>query len=184
MPARYAIAQVTPYPWEDAHEVNAYVGALARELTERGHRVLIVAPSRSPELVRDSRRRIRNHELFDPSGAPSVLAVGELLPTMGPRRAVPSLPVDIARTIEELLSTDELDVVHVHEPFAPSASSAALRHSRALNVATFHMPAERACRRKSRGASWTRSSGAWMPAWRRSSRRRSCCSARFPPATR
>ena len=30
----------------------------------------------------------------------------------------------------------ELDFVHVHEPFAPSAASAALRHSHALNVGT------------------------------------------------
>ena len=140
-----AIAQVTPYPWEDAHEVNTHVGALAAELARRGHRVLILAPSHSPELVRESRRRIRSGDLFGNSSppTPTVLAVGELLPTLSPRRAIPSLPVDIARTIEELLDTAELDIVHVHEPWAPSASSAALRHSRALNVATFHMPAER-----------------------------------------
>jgi len=36
-----------------------------------------------------------------------------------------------------------LDVVHVHDPFAPSVASAALRHSHALNVATFHAPQER-----------------------------------------
>jgi predicted metal-dependent phosphoesterase TrpH len=35
------------------------------------------------------------------------------------------------------------DIVHVHEPFAPSISSAALRHSYSLNVATFHAPQER-----------------------------------------
>ena len=35
------------------------------------------------------------------------------------------------------------DVVHVHEPFAPRVSSAALRHSSSLNVATFHAPQER-----------------------------------------
>src|SRR5262249_7810122 len=35
------------------------------------------------------------------------------------------------------------DIVHVHEPFAPSVSSAALRHSYSLNVATFHAPQER-----------------------------------------
>ena len=49
----------------------------------------------------------------------------------------------MARTIEELLSTVPLDFVHVHEPFAPSASNAALRHSRALNVGSFHAPSER-----------------------------------------
>ena len=31
----------------------------------------------------------------------------------------------------------------MHEPFAPSTASVALRHSRALNVGTFHAPAER-----------------------------------------
>jgi glycosyltransferase involved in cell wall biosynthesis len=139
----YAIAQVTPYPWEDAHEVNTYVRALSQELTARGHRVLILAPSRSPDLVRESRRRIRAGEPFDGAEGPTVLAVGELLPTLAPRRAVPSLPVDIARTIEELLTETPLDIVHVHEPYAPSASSVALRHSRALNVGTFHLPTER-----------------------------------------
>jgi len=41
------------------------------------------------------------------------------------------------------LADEPPDIVHVHEPFAPSASSAALRHSHSLNVATFHRPQER-----------------------------------------
>jgi hypothetical protein len=45
--------------------------------------------------------------------------------------------------VEELLNRAELDFMHVHEPFAPSAASAALRHSRALNVGTFHSTTER-----------------------------------------
>jgi predicted metal-dependent phosphoesterase TrpH len=45
--------------------------------------------------------------------------------------------------VKRLLGSRELDVVHVHEPFAPSVSSAALRHSYSLNVATFHAPQER-----------------------------------------
>jgi len=49
----------------------------------------------------------------------------------------------VSRTIEEVLSLAALDFVHVHEPFAPSASSVALRHSRALNVGSFHAPTER-----------------------------------------
>jgi hypothetical protein len=53
------------------------------------------------------------------------------------------VPIDVARTIEQALSIAPLDVVHVHEPFAPSAAGAALRHSRALNVGTFHAPTER-----------------------------------------
>jgi predicted metal-dependent phosphoesterase TrpH len=50
---------------------------------------------------------------------------------------------DPARRILGKRSARSLDIVHVHEPFAPSISSAALRHSYALNVATFHAPQER-----------------------------------------
>ena len=71
-----------------------------------------------------------------------VLGVGELLPLQR-RGGLPAPPVDVARTIEEVLSLAPLDFVHVHEPFAPSASSVALRHSRALNVGSFHAPTER-----------------------------------------
>jgi predicted metal-dependent phosphoesterase TrpH/glycosyltransferase involved in cell wall biosynthesis len=138
------IAQVTPFPWEDEHEVNAYVAALGQELAGRGHEVTVLAPTWSPELVRESRRRIRAGELFDGPGSLQVLGVGELLPIAPNRRgAAPAPPVDIARTIEEAITVPEIDIVHVHEPFAPSAASVALRHSRALNVGTFHAPGER-----------------------------------------
>ena len=149
MAERFAIAQVSPYPWEDEHEVNAFVAGLADEQARSGHRVLVLAPSRSPELVRESRRLIRTardapEELFDPAGGVRVLGVGELLPIAQARRgAMPAPPLDIARTIEQALGVALLDFVHVHEPFAPSASSVALRHSRALNVGSFHAPAER-----------------------------------------
>jgi len=45
--------------------------------------------------------------------------------------------------VKKLLAAAPLDIVHVHEPFAPSVASAALRHSFTLNVATFHAPQER-----------------------------------------
>jgi predicted metal-dependent phosphoesterase TrpH len=47
------------------------------------------------------------------------------------------------RRVKTLLSSTAPDIVHVHEPFSPSISSAALRHSYSLNVATFHAPQER-----------------------------------------
>jgi predicted metal-dependent phosphoesterase TrpH/glycosyltransferase involved in cell wall biosynthesis len=146
VPERYAIAQVTPYAWEDEHEVNAFAGELAAELAGRGHRVLVLAPTRSPERLRESRRLIRAardapEALFDPAGGVRVLAVGEALP-LG-RRTGPAASMDVSRTVEELLGLAPLDFVHVHEPFAPSVASVALRHSRALNVGSFHAPAER-----------------------------------------
>ncbi len=45
--------------------------------------------------------------------------------------------------VKKLLRTSTADIVHVHDPFAPRVSSTALRHSSALNVATFHAPQER-----------------------------------------
>jgi predicted metal-dependent phosphoesterase TrpH len=159
MSAPFSIAHVTPYPWEDEdNEVNAHVARVARELSRHGHRVLIVAPSRSQERVRASRKELRatrTHpaELLQGTdrGDPRVIAVGEVLdlpPSARPgggagRRRPAALPIDVARTVEELLSTVELDFVHVHEPFAPSTSNAALRHSRALNVGSFHSSTER-----------------------------------------
>jgi predicted metal-dependent phosphoesterase TrpH len=175
---RFSIAHVSPYPWEAEHEVNAHIERVARELSQRGHRVLILAPSRSPERVRADRKALRAalaqpQSLLEGSdgGTPRVLAVGEVLdmpgasrgerqgsPTegvagsrasgqaAGRRRAgagTASLPIDVSRTLQELLQAVELDFVHVHEPFPPSASSVALRYSRALNVGSFHAPTER-----------------------------------------
>ena len=73
-----------------------------------------------------------------------MLAMGQSLPVGAARRGgTVALPIDVARTIERLLTATPLDFVHVHEPFAPSASATALRHSRALNVGSFHSPTER-----------------------------------------
>jgi predicted metal-dependent phosphoesterase TrpH/glycosyltransferase involved in cell wall biosynthesis len=147
VPERFAIAQVAPRALEDEYDVGTFADALSRELASRGHRVLLLAPSRSPELVRESRKLIRAareqpEALFDPEGGVRVLGVGELLPVHR-RGLAPSPPVDIARTIEDVLTIAPLDFVHVHEPWAPSAGSVALRHSRALNVGSFHSPEER-----------------------------------------
>ena len=144
-----AIAQVTPFAWETANEVNDYVARVSDELARRGHAVVVIAPAESGALVRDSRRAIRAareqpQRLLDRAlGSPLVLGVGEVLPFSPTRRRAASLPVDVARTIEDALTALPLDVVHVHEPFAPSASSSALRTSRALNVGSFHAPTER-----------------------------------------
>jgi glycosyltransferase involved in cell wall biosynthesis len=146
---RFSIAHVTPYPWEGGHEVNRYVERLSALLAQAGHRVAVVAPSTSSSLVRDSRRAIAaagdgGGDLLPEGGQPPrLLAVGDVLPVGSSRRGARSLPVDVARSVEEALGAAEPDFVHVHEPFAPSTSSAALRHSRALNVGSFHAPTER-----------------------------------------
>ena len=59
------------------------------------------------------------------------------------RRGHEVLRVKTGDPVKRMLKSRPLDIVHVHDPFAPSAPSAALRHSFSLNVATFHAPQER-----------------------------------------
>jgi len=141
----FAIAQVSPHPWEARTELGRYVEGVSAELARRGHRVLIVAPSQSARLAAASRKVLREARenpsaLLGAGGEPQLFLAGEVLSATG---RGPGLPVDVARSVEELLAAVPLDFVHVHEPFAPSAASVALRHSRALNVGSFHAPTER-----------------------------------------
>jgi glycosyltransferase involved in cell wall biosynthesis len=147
MPAeRFSIAQVSPYPWEQHHEVNRYVERLSDELCKRGHRVVVIAPSSMRELIKMGRdviaKATRDPEsLYAEEGCAQFLAIGQSLPAR--RGGSVSVPVDVAGALEQLLGVAHFDFVHVHEPFAPSAASAALRHSHALNVGSFHAPTER-----------------------------------------
>jgi glycosyltransferase involved in cell wall biosynthesis len=147
-PQSLAIAQVSPHPWGSRHGINQFVRRTSEELAERGHRVLIVAPSESRSAIRESRRLIReagkSPAALLKGENPRVLAIGQSIPLpSGPRRRPAPLPLDISGALERLLGAVPLDLVHVHEPFVPSTGSAALRHSQSLNVATFHEPVER-----------------------------------------
>ena len=142
------ILQVSPYPWGSRHEVEEFAGRLSAELAERGHRVLIAAPSESRAEVRSSRAAIsrareRPDSLFA-EAEPRMLAVGGGVPLpRGPRPRPAPVPVDAGRALEALLGAVPLDIVHVHDPFGPSVSATALRHSFSLNVGTFHAAQER-----------------------------------------
>ncbi|WP_026910691.1 PHP domain-containing protein [Patulibacter minatonensis] len=157
-----AIAQVTPYPLEADHPVTAHVLRLADELAALGHRVVVLAASRDHARVAESRRLLKADPaavLPEPGGDPVVLAVGEAFPAIPGVDRAPALAVDAARTVDDALAGMPVDLVHVHEPFGPSVCSAALRHSRALNVGTFHLPAERFIAGMGAGASDGRGSG-------------------------
>ena len=51
---RLSVVQVTPHPWGTRHEVNEFVARISAELAERGHRVVIAAPSDSRRAIRES----------------------------------------------------------------------------------------------------------------------------------
>jgi glycosyltransferase involved in cell wall biosynthesis len=154
---RLSIAQVTPHPWGPRHEVNEFVEHVAVELGARGHDVVVAAPSDSRAAIRRARRVIKGAR-EDPAAlfgkgwdgpragesGPPVLAAMQGIPMpRGPRPRAAPVTLDPSRTLEEMLSATQIDIVLVHDPFVPSAASAALRHSHSLNVGSFHEPTER-----------------------------------------
>src|SRR5689334_8718783 len=137
-----SIVQVSPQPWGVTHEINEFVDRTSAGLAERGHRVVVAAPSGSRAAVRESRRAIdaarrRPAALFASAwkgdraggdGGPLVLAVGSgLSMPRGPGPRAAPVPIDVSRPLEDLLGGVDFDVVHVHDPFAPSATAVALR---------------------------------------------------------
>ena len=121
-----------------------------------------------------------------------MLAIGEVLDVAGPRtgrlrnarRRTGALRLDATRTLEELFAVLALDFVHVYEPFAPSLASAALRHSRSLNVGRLPLALRAAALDAGRRAgSWSPSLAAWTRARRASPTTAGMLGAHYPGTT-
>ncbi len=120
------ISLTCPYAWDDPGGVQVHVRELATFLLAQGHDVEVLAPVRrraSEQWVRAVGRPVDIP--YNASNAPidprpwSWLRVRDALRAFGP------------------------DVVHVHEPFAPSTSMWATLASASPVVATFHSGAQR-----------------------------------------
>src|SRR5947199_29478 len=101
-------AEVKLEVWDSPNSAGIVIDAvrLAKELAARGHRVVVVAPSHDDAAVRAGRRAIRNGEVLGAPGEVRVLAVGAALQVPGPAgRRRPAVPIDVARSVEELLTT-------------------------------------------------------------------------------
>ncbi|MEX2445995.1 MAG: glycosyltransferase family 4 protein [Dehalococcoidia bacterium] len=120
------IGLVSPYDWNVPGGVNSHVAALSALLRERGHYVKVLAPTIS--TVDD----------------PHVIAMGRPLPVAASGSVVRiSLNPRLGRRVREVLTREQFDVVHVHEPLMPVLTIEVLRQSRranphVVNVGTFH----------------------------------------------
>jgi predicted metal-dependent phosphoesterase TrpH/glycosyltransferase involved in cell wall biosynthesis len=146
-----SICLVCPYAISGGHPVAEYVRNEATGLAERGHRVTVLAPSSSSRALRSGRERMRALASGDRSalqalpGEPLAVAVGPALPHgQRGRGGGAGLPVGASANVALAVGEGGFDVVHAHEPVAPGLATAALRHTRALTVATFHSDIERA----------------------------------------
>src|SRR6266540_3971476 len=120
------IVQACPYSWDAPGGVQVHVRQLAEHLRGRGHEVLVIAPG--------ERRANR----------PGLLIAGRpvRIPYNGSVAPISPWPSTL-RAVGAALAEFEPELVHVHEPFAPSVSLAAVLRSKAPVVATFHAYAER-----------------------------------------
>ena len=116
-----------PYAWDAPGGVQIHVRELAARMRERGHDVVVLAPS---------------------SSAPSeswVRAVGRPLPLRYNRSSAPICPWPASyRRVALELRRFGPDIVHAHEPMTPSTSMFATLSGAAPVVATFHSGASRA----------------------------------------
>lgn len=143
MSTSLAIALVSPHAWPAYDDLTWRIEAEAQALARRGHRVTILAPVRGRDLVAESRRTLsalRDGDtavvLAEP-GEVRVLPIGR---AFGAGRRKLGGPIDLSAALQDVLARVPFDVVHVHEPLAPTPALAALRHARGVTAATFHRP--------------------------------------------
>lgn len=113
------VALVCPYSLDAIGGVQQQVLGLERALTRLGHRVTVLAPGPTGGL-----------------GATIAIPVNGSIAPMAPP------PMSIYRT-RRALNRGRFDVVHLHEPLAPSITLSTLVLHRAPTLATFHAAGER-----------------------------------------
>ena len=123
---------MTPYAWSVPHDTNEHVAGVADALRERGHAVVVLAPSsRSVDLLA-GRRALQTGELE------GVVAVSRAVP-VSPRAAV-GVPVGVRANVATALRHGDFDVVHGFDPAVPGLAYVALLEARTTTVATFVDP--------------------------------------------
>lgn len=120
------VALACPYAWDDPGGVQVHIRELSRHLREDGHQVLVLTPA----------RREPDEPWVRAVGRPVDLRYNDSNAPIDPR------PWSFRR-VRDALKGFGPDVVHVHEPFAPSTSLWATLGADAPVVATFHSGADR-----------------------------------------
>jgi phosphatidylinositol alpha-mannosyltransferase len=119
------IALVSPYDYAYPGGVTEHISHLNAQFRSMGHQVRILAPSSQPEgeLPYDNLYRVGKTIV----GVPTNASVARI-----------SLSLTLSRQVKQILANERFDVVHLHEPLAPALPITVLRHSRTVNVGTFH----------------------------------------------
>jgi phosphatidylinositol alpha-mannosyltransferase len=121
------VGLVCPYSWDIPGGVQAHVRDLAEALLDLGHSVSVLAPADEDMVL-----------------PPYVVGAGRAVPIRynGSVARVQMGPVAAAR-VRRWLRDGRFDVLHIHEPVAPSVSFLALVQARGPIVVTFHTSTQR-----------------------------------------
>jgi phosphatidylinositol alpha-mannosyltransferase len=119
------IALVSPYALSVFGGVQEQAVAMSRELSSRGHDVLLCSPDSEDTALYDTSAFVEHF--------------GRLvsLPANGSRAPL-TLSLAASRALADRLDAFHPSVVHFHEPFAPVLGYSSLRRHRAPSVGTFH----------------------------------------------
>lgn len=104
--------------------VQEIVRAMRKELLSRGHEAKIITPQ--PKEI----------DGIDTDGIIFVGTATDFHSPMGTTTAV-SASID-NEALEQMLESEQFDVLHFHEPWQPFLSRQMLMYSKSVNVATFH----------------------------------------------
>jgi phosphatidylinositol alpha-mannosyltransferase len=118
------IALVSPYDFAHAGGVREHIRAVYRVLRAKGFEVRILTPSTAEGDGYDE-------NVIKVTGA--VVPV----PISGSVARITVSPT-VYRRVRTILRRESFDIVHMHEPLSSVLPLAVLRHSRAVNVGTFH----------------------------------------------
>jgi glycosyltransferase involved in cell wall biosynthesis len=143
---RRNIGILTPFVWTAPSGVNRQVGDLVQRLSERGHRVTVIAPSVDVAEVEEARRRVQRvltgeqDTVFRPDEPyPRFFFAGATYRVPYSREIkLIAAPADLIANIDVLLGAEDFDVLHLIEPFVPGVGWTALRHASCPLVATFY----------------------------------------------
>ncbi|HSW56949.1 MAG TPA: glycosyltransferase family 4 protein [Dehalococcoidales bacterium] len=117
------IALVSPYDFSYPGGVGRHIASLEYHFTRMGHDVKIIAPASSPITGYNGR--------FVAIGKPRPV------PTSGSIARI-TISFTLANKVRDVLENEKFDIVHLHEPLAPTLCTTVLRLSRSCNIGTFH----------------------------------------------
>ncbi len=117
------IALVSPYDYPYPGGVTEHIHHLEMEFTRRGHIVKIIAPS-------STNKDELNQNIYRIGGIVPVPVSGSI--------ARITLSPSAYRWMKRILHKERFDIVHLHEPLMPVLCLVTLRHSKSVNIGTFH----------------------------------------------